>query len=301
MKRVFLAAFIGVTFFLCALRPASATAEFCPAMLDYQRTGASETLPSREASPSGNGAIPAPLYGFELTALDTRTITNATLAFDTTAGWFTVRVPMVTLAEKDRHYTGPSSTFVRRDYVSPLMYVRFPDAVTIRHAWVYSASASGDGAYGWQAKGVVPCDPPPAPSQKQTAKYSSPYRLDPKDEDPVGMPGTNSVLLPANPVKPLEDDNCGLPFSNATAKDVARPRYPPALRGAVFGRATTAVEVAIGADGTLADAWIWAPSGFRPFDEEALRAAKNTTYSGARSYCRAVPGLYLFRVTFAPN
>jgi TonB family protein len=65
--------------------------------------------------------------------------------------------------------------------------------------------------------------------------------------------------------------------------------------------ASTVVEVAINPDGTLLDAWVWGPSGIPQFDAEALRAAKASTYTGARGYCRPVPGEYFFRVTFAPN
>jgi outer membrane biosynthesis protein TonB len=67
------------------------------------------------------------------------------------------------------------------------------------------------------------------------------------------------------------------------------------------GRISTAVEVAINGDGALADAWIWGPSGFSAFDDEALRAAKASTYTGAAAYCEPVPGFYFFRVTFDPN
>lgn len=298
MKRVIIGMLMSAALFACMHRAASAMAEFCPAVLEYQRAGSGEAL-TNDADNGATQAPSAPLYAFELQALGARTITNATLAFDTTGGWFTVSVPATTLTVKERHYTGPSSTFVRRDYVSQMMYARFPDAVSIRHAWVYVAMASGDGAFGWQAKGAVQCDPPPAPSPHQPAKrnFHAVYRLDPKDQDLAVMPSATSLVLAANTSKALENTDCAEPFRNATTKSQAQPRYPLAMRG-FSGRATTTVEVAINSDGVLEDAWVWGPSGFSPFDDAALSAAQNTTYTGARAYCRPVPGSYFFRVTF---
>lgn len=294
MKRVFLGAFIGATFFLCAHKPASAMTEFCPAKLEYQAVGQSD-----------GATDPAPLYGFALTALGPRTISASTLAFDTSAGWYTVQLPAVTLAEKVRHYTSPVVSFTRHDYVSSVLYARFPQPVRIEHAWVSSAAAQGDGAFGWQAQGSVTCDPPPAAAADQVRHMADlradPFKLDPKldpkDEDHLSAaPGAMSLLLSAQASTALETAHCTDPFREATVTHQVQAHYPAV--GDALNLALTRVELAIQADGTVSDAWVWAPSGVGAFDDESVRAAKNSTYAGARAYCRAVPGTYLFDVTF---
>ncbi|MHB8357794.1 MAG: hypothetical protein ACYDDQ_14035, partial [Vulcanimicrobiaceae bacterium] len=104
--------------------------EFCPAMLNRDPVGA----------PDPKDPLPAAaLYGFDLYALGPRSVESATLAFDTTAGWYTVKVPAVAITAKLRHYTSAVVRFVRRGWVSPTMYVRFPAPLKISHAWVFDA------------------------------------------------------------------------------------------------------------------------------------------------------------------
>lgn len=296
MKRVIVIALICAAFFLAFHRPASAMVEFCPAHLDYARVG-----------PDNAGDQPGALYGFNLSALGTRTLAQTTLAFDTSAGWFTVDVPAVTLDAKERHYHSATVSFMRRDYVSPAMYVRFPQDVTINHAWVYSASAQDDGPFGWQTKGNVACDPPAveSPQQAKRALYRSSetfYTLADADGDKLSqVPRAGSLVIPAVSSKPLESAACAEPFSVPVVKIQAVPRYPEVARDQNAGEGTVSVQVALSGDGSLLDAWVWGPSGNTAFDEAAVRAARQSTYSGARAYCRDVPGRYFFRVTFAPT
>lgn len=295
MKRVIVVALIGAALFLSVHRAASAMAEFCPATLHYERVGAQSAKDE-----------PGDLYGFNLSALGPRTITAATLAFDTSGGWYTLSVPPVALGEKDRHYSGAGVRFVRRDYVSAKLYVRFPQAVNIDRAWVFTANAQNDGPFGWQAQGNVACDPPGAPSPAQATRFPKRpapfYTLAQADTDGLTeVPVSSSVILAAARSKPLENSTCADAFREATVKTQAVPQYPDVMRGQVSMPATVSVEVAIKSDGSLADAWVWGPSGFAAFDDAALRAAKLSTYQGARSYCRAVPGAYFFRVNFDPN
>ena len=295
MKRVLLAAVIAAAFFLVLHRPASAMAEFCPAQLNYERVG-----------PDSAKDQPGALFGFDLSALGPRTITSAKLAFDTSAGWYTVDVPGLPISEKDRHYSSATVSFVRHDWVSPKLYVRFPQAVQVNHAWVYNAQALNDGPFGWQAQGDVICDPPAAASPEQAQRFPNVvrrfYKLADADSDGLSEPpSAKTVTLAATASKALESANCTDPFREATVKKQVVPQYPDILRGSGAGRATVSVEVAIKSDGTLADAWVWGPSGRQAFDDSALRAAKISTYAGARAYCSAVPGRYFFRVTFDPN
>lgn len=294
MKRVIVTAFIVASFFLALHRPASALAEFCPATLNYARVG-----------PDSAKDEPGDLFGFNLSALGTRTISSATLAFDTSAGWYTLDVPAATLSVKERHYTSPWVAFVRHDYVSPTFYVRFPKQVVVQHAWLYQASAQDDGPFGWQIQGLVSCPPPPDAAPNQADRLLKPrdlYTLAAADNDRLSdQPTAKSLVLGALPSKPLETTACAEPFRNATVKSFLVPRYPDIMRDRGNGENTTAIEVAIAPDGTLRDAWVYGPSGFRPFDDEALRAAKGSSYLPAMAYCQPVPGRYLFRVTFDPN
>lgn len=283
--------------------------EFCPASLSYERVGSETALIRQQSSKDNVGksnAETSSLYGFELRALGPRTITKATLAFDTSAGWYTIDVPAVTLIEKDRHYSAPWVSFTRHDYVTPVFYVHFPEAVAVANAWVYSASVQDDAPFQWSSQGAVLCDPPPAPSEAQRKHYhlsrnsGDAYKLADGDKEDLSVPPTSgSLILPATTSKPLESTDCAEPFREAEVKYQAEPRFPNTPQ--TWGRASTSAEVAIEASGTLGDAWIWGPSGVQQYDDETLRTARTSTYNGARSYCRAVPALYYFRVTFDPN
>lgn len=295
-KRVMIGAVLGVTFFLFAHRPASAMVEFCPASLQYQAVTSGTPAAQQQSQPD------AALYGFELKALAARTLSSARLVFDTSGGWYTVDLAGVAMTPKDRHYNGPLQSYVVRDYASPVMYVRFPSAVGVAHAWVYSA-APANGA-------PVTCDPPPAPSPEQLGRSKAFRRrlrnsgpaLDPKDDDHLSAaPSSTSRILAAAPTKPLETVDCAEPFRDADVVTQAQARFPDAAKPFVSGPVVSIAALAIDADGSTADSELWASSGFHVLDEEALRVAQQSTYSGARSYCRPVPSHYFFRVTFDPN
>ncbi len=291
MKRMAVAVASLALCILALPRQAQAMIEFCPAMLNRDPVGA----------PDPKGPLPAAaLYGFDLYALGPRSVESATLAFDTTAGWYTVKVPAVAITEKLRHYTSAVVRFVRRGWVSPTMYVRFPAPLKISHAWVFDAQVTGDG-FGWEAKGEVRCSPPAgARTRVPHGRNDSGLdpKLDPKDEDALWLaPGPASIVLDAQPAKALETTSCMHPFRPATAGYVPQLTYPKVLEPE-NPSGMTVVEVAINRDGSLADAWIRAPSGYDAFDEAALATARASRYTNARSYCTNVPGLFLFKATF---
>lgn len=295
MKRVIVAALIGAALFLCAHRPATAMVESCPAVLSYQAVGQSY-----------GSDVPTAWYGLELTALGPRTITSATLAFDTSAGWFTISVPAVAVTQSDRHYSGSSAAITHHDYVSQVMYARFASAITIRHAWVYNAAATGD-SFGWQTQGVVQCEPRGAPSDEQQRHIPNNahgiFAPDPNDGGLSALPSKTSLILVPNVSKALEENaSCAQPFRDADVKKQAQPQFPDGMTGMMNGgRATSSAMIAVNGDGSIAGAWLWASSGYAPLDAATLAAAKTSTYAGARAYCRAVPGIYRLNATFAPN
>ena len=315
MNRVFTGALIAAALLLLSHRPASAMVEFCPAMLSYERVGNDAALIRQQSSKDAMGKSStqtSTLYGFELSAFGPRTLTSVTLAFDTSAGWFTVDVPGVTLVEKDRHYSAPWVSFVRRDYVSPAFYVHFPKAVDVPRAWVLTAATQGDSLFEWDKQGTVQCDPSPQRAYTIAVDTGKPplglhsrpafYKLEPHDEDNLSVPPpATALILAARSSEPLETSTCAQPFRDAMVKAQAQPAYPEIMRGEPTGERTTSVMVGIDADGSLSDAWVWGPSGFQAFDDAALRAARTSKYTGPAAYCKPVPGFYFFRVTFDPN
>lgn len=265
MKRVFAAVLFCAAFVAFAHSRAQAMIEFCPAQVDMAAVGA-------------KAGGPAALYGFELTALGSRTV-SGTIAFDTDQGWYTADLPAVGLFAKIRTYSSIETEFSRRDFVSPRMYVNFPVKVKIRESWMYRASALNDGAFGWQSQGTVQCPPQVA--------VTGGFHL--KDPDELSAPATASSLI-LSPIAsaPLMTSNCAVPYKDATVKgSPASPDWPPNAMPAE--PADAAVKVAINADGSLADAWLYEPSGFPSMDEAAIDAAKSTKYLPAIMYCTPTP------------
>ena len=277
MKRVMLIVAVAAAFFAWSGADARATAEFCPARLTMRPI-------------DGDAATGSRMFGFDLSAQGPRTVT-AMLAFDTDAGWFTAAVPPVAIGEKDRHYTSPWADFMRRDFVSAKMYLQFPAAVKVRRAWVYAAQAADDD-FGWTAQGQVKCSASAAIAVPPNVTEPPPT-LDPKDSDRLNdPPPANAKPLIAVKSAALGRTNCGQPFSDAAVTTQTSPDYPRVLSvhapgGAAGG--TSIIQVAINADGTLSDAWIWGTSGFSALDNAALDAAKHSGYRSAIAYCEPVP------------
>ncbi len=273
-------------------RSANAMMECCPATVFVEAVKPSTDAPGNDTA--------AALYGFELAALGPR-IVQGSIAFDTDAGWYTVSVPAVPLQGKVRHFTSISATYERRDFISSRMYAKFPQPVRIVNWWLDTARAEADGSFGWHDKGQVRCSPSfihdkPTPINRYAAK------MDPKDADDLQTPPqAGSMILDATRSLPLYNRNCKEPFADATAQDAVTPLFPPDLRNANAPLGSTGVQVAINADGSLADAWVWQPSGIEKYDAAALDAAKRSKYKGARAYCMPVPSRYMFFVTFSPR
>ncbi len=276
-----------ITLLVVSTAHAQAISELCPARFFMQ--------PVKQSEPATTS-----LYGFELAAEGPRSVTAA-LAFDTSDGWFVASVPATSLHEKDEHYSSPSATFIKRTWVSPIMYMKFPSHFTISHAWVYSAQSTGDD-FGWSKMGLVVCQPASGARSVSVAPQGQLAKLDPKDEDPISAPpGAGAVIISADRSSPLKKSDCATPFRDATATKTFSPDYPNAERGRVGINVTSTIQVSINADGSLADAWVYYPSGFPDFDDAALQGARLSKYESGIAYCEPVPGLFLFHVTFSPN
>ncbi len=301
MIRVALGFALACGLFALAAERAQALTEICPARLEVRAVSATDQ--------TARG--PARLFGFALTAMGPRTVSGK-LAFDTSAGWFTVDVPPVVLAEKDKHYDAMFGRLTIPGWVSPIMYARFPQAVTIAHSWLYSAIAKGDGDFGWEKSGMFIC-PPPAGAQRAdgvktisvvistlpggTRQFEIPT-VDPKEVEPLSTPPLAAVTqFAATATKPLETASCAKPFADALAIILVDPGYPRILQ-ATGASGLIGVGLALNGDGTLADSWVWAPSGLAAFDQAAMSAVQHQKYSGAVSYCHPVPAIYNAFVLF---
>lgn len=299
---VVLVALASVTLFFT--EPAKAVTESCPARLATQSV----------SSTAGNSRGPGTLFGFILSAYGPRTV-SATLEFDTDQGWFSVGVPATALIEKDRHYTVGFARDTIRDWVSPVMYARFPLAVQVRHAWISSAAATGDGAFGWENLGHIACSPPP-PSMETSGNWraisyttstrsggaltSQNITLDPKDEDKLSQaPDPESRIIPVTASHALAQSNCDKPFVEASPRQIVAPGFPSAMMGSPFP-GVVGIRIALNANGSLADAWVWATSGNRSYDDVALSAIRQSTYTGAIAYCGLVPSQYNAIISFEP-
>jgi hypothetical protein len=280
MKRVFIAAVSCAALLACAHRPASAMVELCPATLNFGHVGT---------------AMPASLYGFDLTALGPRSIVSARLALDTNLGWYVVDVPAVALSQKNRRYHGPSSNYTRHDWVSPVMYARFPRPAAIAHAWVYRIAVKDDAMFGWSEQGSVLC-PPPASARQAEAYAAGPEQtgLDPQDQDALTAPPPKAAaVMDAVLSSPLASSACPVPFRDAGVTNQARPDMAAMDPDRPI---VSTIAVALAPDGSLQDASLWGPSGISAFDASALDAARRSHYSGAIAYCQPVPSMNFFKM-----
>ncbi|HET9392356.1 MAG TPA: energy transducer TonB [Candidatus Rubrimentiphilum sp.] len=280
---------------------AQALTEICPAQLEVA------AVSSTDQTTRG----PAALFGFALTAMGPRTVSGK-LAFDTTAGWFTVDVPPVALAEKDRHYNEIFGRLTIPDWVSRIMYVRFPTNVTLNHSWLYSATARSDGDFGWEKSGTFICPPPPGTQKANGVKtisiatsntagarrtFEKPL-VDPKDVDTLSAsPPPDALQIAAAASKALETANCAKPFQDGSVTLLVDPGYPSVLQ-TTGASGIIGVGLALNPDGTLADSWVWAPTGLAAFDQAAIAAVQRSKYVNAVAYCRPVPAIYNAYIMF---
>ncbi|MGB6987115.1 MAG: TonB family protein [Candidatus Aquilonibacter sp.] len=266
----------------CGAR-ALALAEFCPAEIEAPHQLDAKTGPSA-------------LFSYALRAEGPRSVAGSVL-FNTSMGWFEVEFPATPLTAHAYQMQDEFVTFTRNTFESDPLYVRFPQPVTIKGVFVASATSSGDQVFGWDAKGTVQCAPragfgtPPSTRPKTSLVKT----LNPRTDLDV-MPGSNAVSAVAAITSAPGSTDCDVPFANASV-EAASPEYPLVAENRA---ASVWVEVAVNADGTLADAWIYAPSGSRDFDAAALRAARLSKFKGGRVFCQPAGGDYLFHAVFNP-
>ena len=274
-------------FGLCVAR-AQAAAEFCPAAIDDLH--------------AANGTAQATSYAYTLQALTDRTV-EGTIVADTDHGWYTWKqAPAQLVATRFTSITVMKTyPSVEARYVvseSGNLSVTFPVALQVYRAWVASAQTHGEKALHWDESGSVHCDPTdfgPHEGLTKTVKRT------PNAGDPTSPPVAAAAT--ATPTAaPFPPSTCAHPFVAASVTHASEPAFPQTVKDAGFSqRATSEIEVAVGPDGKLVDAWLFASSGYPQLDESALLAAKRSTYAPAISYCTPIGASYLFRATFLPH
>ena len=236
--------------------------------------------------------MPAKTYGLELRASSPREAA-ATLAFDTSEGWYEVKLPRTPLTPASRtEFTGEGQRWQMAVDASKPVYVTFPSPVKIDNVLVTHAQAWND-AFGWQDRGEVTCPLVAGTFEMNlpNERWSRP-ELSVLAEPPGGAPLLNAVAR-----TPLEPASCRNPYVDATRTRRAEPQYPDFAQATNAG-GTIAIQVALNTDGSVDDAWIVGSSGNQQLDQAALQAASSSAYSGATEYCHAALGEYLYVVRY---
>jgi Gram-negative bacterial TonB protein C-terminal len=205
---------------------------------------------------------------------------NGSAFFYTSEGWFSTPSgdftlwPSVLNREKNglaNHHSG---------FRSARFTVHFPSDVEIRDVIFAPTGAS-----------LCPAE--------EVAKADSGGSFDwtPVPEESVHPPR----VMNASPASAPGPVDCAEPFKSAMVTAPVMPSIPEIARESGFDRSATLIEVAIGADGSLKDAWVYSTSGIPMLDEAALRSARLSQYAAGRSFCAAAPGNYIFRAEFNGN
>ncbi len=281
---VALAAFVVLAGFACGR--ASAYAEYCPTRVQ------SYAVPDSGASASA----PSSLYAYRLAAFGTRSV-RGNVTMKTSDGWFTAAFPSVALTQQTLHMRGRTSAYTRSVFWSPVLYVRFPHPVTVQYMYVGDAQSSGDQIFGWDARGDVTCQAPAGIGMSNNPLHINPDTDIDAKHALQAPPGPSAAVAPAAVAGVPGPLDCKEPFLGAVATHYAQPDVPLAMQDDRY-RGVVLVEIAVGADDKLDDAWVSSPSGYREFDEAALKAVRKSRYKAGRSFCSAAPGFYLFRLDF---
>ncbi|MGA2759023.1 MAG: hypothetical protein ABSF08_01720 [Candidatus Cybelea sp.] len=248
-----------LTFLLVCWAQAEARTEFCPATVLYAPAVAAD------AAGRSTGLV------FTLGSESPRTIVSATIVADTDGGWYSWDVASLPL-------TGTIPQ-VR----SAALVAEFPAAVFVRHAWILHARTTGD-AFGWQALGEVSCGVP---------SFGGPAYRPQK-----ALPDGGLQHVKATPIAPLFSTQCAHPFTQATVTHAVQPRFPWFAQRLIGFSYTSEIEVAVGQNDAILDAWVYKSSGVAVLDTTALSAARASSYASAVSYCQKAEGDYLFRADF---
>jgi len=285
LRGILLGTLIAGSLFVKAYgRACAAEVEFCPGSVNA----------FHEFRGSNDGLI-----AFYVAAESARSV-SANVIVQSESNWYTFQFKDAAILPDLAHFESPTVRFDRMLYHSKPLYVRLPPGEQILRWWIYDAITTGDSGFGWEKQGDVTCSPPPESVTLINAATDVAKRVNPPN-DLFQLPAAGDTILAAAKIpQPAEMTECAKPFVAATVIHAFQPVWPrsvPRLSAAVVSE----IEVAVAANGRLAGAWIYRPSGYPDLDLEALKAAKLSRYRGGISLCKPAPGTYLFRADFEPN
>jgi hypothetical protein len=208
---------------------------------------------------------------------------------DTDHGWYSWSVSGVPLTKRIRDDgRGSRASVVASDPFAVL----FPIDLIVRHAWVARAKTTGETFFGWDAKGAHDCD---VPAYTTASAFTEP------GGPPPQPPAPQKPAVTAKPTSaPFTAPACDKPFVAATVTKAVAPFFPYDARN-ITKPISSDVEVEVGADGLIIDAWTYESAGIPSVDKAALDAALASKYSAAVSYCRPVDSGYIFKADFNPD
>lgn len=140
---------------------------------------------------------------------------------------------------------------------------------------------------------------PKSTSTVQHLPVENPYVSKPGNEGGApgghGAAGAGTGQAAGTPGTPAP--NCAQPHVDPSTKNPVQPEYPEVAREqGAFG--TVKVAVTLDEHGTVISAAIAQSAGNAALDQEAIKAAKASTYSPEIVDCKPVGGVYLFRAVF---
>jgi TonB family protein len=280
--RLPLFAAVALCAFLSLQSHAAALSEFCPARADqFHRIG----------------DVGSTLYSFTVSAEGPRSV-QGRIAVRGDDSWYLIDFPKTQLSAYHERWRDAYVEYTRTTFASAVLYVRFPSPIARLDAFTYDAQSFGDPAFGWDAQGLVGCSAPAGFGLAYGGSKGSVLTLLNPRTDLAEPPVSNADVLTARLTSPPGRLDCAVPFANARATEAAAPVYP---LGSDAVATLVYVEIVVDKDGSLADAWIYAPSGRKPFDDAALEAARKSTFAPGTAFCGPAPGSYLFRAEFNPR
>jgi hypothetical protein len=265
---------------LCAT--ARASAEFCPARVDQLH---------QFAAP--NDAV----RSFYISAESDRSV-SGDITIEGKSGWYTVPFTNAKISPDVAHYKDAVLDFNRTLYHSKLLYLRLPPGETVVRFWVSDATTTGETTFGWDAQAHVTCLADAGAKGEGTPHTNFAPRVN--DTQSLDQPPRDGddIATAQRTDPPAGLTACATPFADARVKHALPPVWPEGIR--ISRIATSYVEVAVGSDGKVADAWIYQPSGLAELDFAALKAAKLSSYQAGVTLCQPAPGRYLFAASFNP-
>jgi hypothetical protein len=266
--------------FLASSARGSAYTEYCPVDVSVRPVGVAAGQPST-------------LYSAVLSALTPRTV-SGTIVLGTADSWYAVPFENQQLQPVDERWQDQFATYVRKEPMSGVFYLRFERPVTITHAYLRTGTVTGEKILGWDTQ-EHGCEPDDHPLLDESSK--NPRLL----QGPVGAESppvvSSTVLIPHTIVPPGLTD-CAVPFADAKLAHFSIPHLEDAFSAYNISQAQAFVQVAVSKTGSIDDAWLWKTTGNDAFDRAALLSAKRSTYAPRRAFCKDEPGMYLFVVTY---